>query len=69
MQSSRKLLFIALTLIVAGVGGFFLFLYVTGHNPDETPLTALEWVIGGMLIGPGFFYLLRWRAIRDRQRS
>ncbi|TDK35447.1 hypothetical protein E2F50_14475 [Rhizobium deserti] len=65
MQSSRKGLFVALAMIIAGVAGFFLFLYVTGHDPDESPLTLMEWVIGGMLIGPGFGYLTKWRKMRD----
>ena len=49
MESSRKGLFFALALLVAGLAAFFLFLYVTGHDPDERPLTLVEWVIGGML--------------------
>lgn len=59
MRGSRKNLFVALSLIVAGVAAFFLFLYLTGHDPDETPLTLVEWVIGGILIGPGFGYLIK----------
>lgn len=66
MQSSRKSLFLALTMIIAGVLAFFLFLYVTGHDPDERPLTLMEWVIAGILIGPGFGYLMKWRRLRDR---
>jgi uncharacterized membrane-anchored protein YitT (DUF2179 family) len=62
MRGSRKNLFVALSLIVVGVAAFFLFLYLTGHDPDETPLTLVEWVIGGILIGPGFGYLIKWRA-------
>lgn len=59
MRGSRRKLFVALSLIVAGVPAFFLFLYLTGHDPDETPLTLVEWVIGGILIGPGFGYLIK----------
>lgn len=59
MRGSRRNLFGALSLIVAGVAAFFLFLYLTGHDPDETPLTLVEWVIGGILIGPGFGYLIK----------
>ena len=66
MQSSRKGLFVALGLLVAGVAAFFLFLYLTGHDPDERPLTLAEWVIAGMLVGPGFGYLLRWRKTKDQ---
>jgi uncharacterized membrane-anchored protein YitT (DUF2179 family) len=65
MESSRKNLLVALSMIVAGVAAFFLFLYLTGHDPDESPLTLTEWVIGGILIGPGFGYLIKWRRARD----
>ncbi|TCP90365.1 hypothetical protein C8J31_101203 [Rhizobium sp. PP-CC-2G-626] len=66
MQNSRNSLILALALIVAGILAFFLFLYLTGHDPDESPLTLIEWVIGGALIGPGFGYLIRWRKMKDR---
>ena len=66
MQNSRHSLILALALIVAGILAFFLFLYLTGHDPDERPLTLIEWVIGGILIGPGFGYLVRWRRAKDR---
>ncbi|MBX5165259.1 MULTISPECIES: hypothetical protein [unclassified Rhizobium] len=65
MQSSRKDLLIALALIAAGFVAFFLFLYLTGHDPDERPLTLIEWVIGGILIVPGFGYLVKWRRAKD----
>ncbi|MCO5730563.1 hypothetical protein [Rhizobium sp. SSA_523] len=64
MDSSRKRLLHELALIVGGVLAFFLFLFITGHDPDERPLTLLEWVIGGALIGPGFGYLLKWRGAK-----
>ena len=66
MQNSRNSLILALALIVAGILAFFLFLCLTGHDPDESPLTLIEWVIGGILIGPGFGYLVRWRRAKDR---
>ncbi|MDQ0250656.1 hypothetical protein ACCC88_12140 [Sphingomonas sp. Sphisp140] len=66
MQKDRKSLLIAVALIVAGVAAFFLFLFVTGHDPDERPLTLFEWVLGGILIGPGFGYLLKARNGQDR---
>ncbi|WP_323572199.1 MULTISPECIES: hypothetical protein [unclassified Rhizobium] len=47
MQKSHKSLILALALIIGGVLAFFLFLYLTGHDPDESPLTLIEWVIGG----------------------
>lgn len=53
-------------MIVGGILAFFLFLYLTGHDPDESPLTLIEWVIAGVLIGPGFGYLVRWRKAKDR---
>jgi len=66
MQNSRKSLIVALAMIVGGILAFFLFLYLTGHDPDESPLTLIEWVIAGVLIGPGFGYLVRWRRAKDR---
>ena len=66
MQNSRNRLIFALALIVGGVLAFFLFLYVTGPDPDERPLTLVEWVIAGALIGPGFGYLVRWRKTKER---
>ena len=66
MQSSRKALLVALALIAGGIAAFFLFLYLTGHDPDERPLELYEWVIGGALIGPGFGYLLQWSRRQDR---
>lgn len=53
-------------MIVGGILAFFLFLYLTGHDPDERPLTLIEWLIAGVLIGPGFGYLVRWRRAKDR---
>jgi len=66
MQSQRKSLFLSLALIAAGILAFFLFLFLTGHDPDETPLTPMEWMLAGALIAPGFVYPLRWRAQKDR---
>ncbi|MBP2460483.1 ABC-type multidrug transport system permease subunit [Rhizobium sp. PvP014] len=66
MQSSRKSLIFALAMIVGGILAFFLLLYLTGHDPDESPLTLIDWVIAGVLIGPGFGYLVRWRRAKDR---
>ncbi|MBB4097333.1 hypothetical protein [Sphingomonas kyeonggiensis] len=53
-------------MIVAGLAAFFLFLFVTGHDPDERPLTLFEWVLAGALIAPGFGYLLKWRNPQNR---
>jgi hypothetical protein len=64
VQSSRKALLTAIVLIFGGVALFFLFLFLTGHDPDERPLTLVEWVLGGALIGPGFGYLINWRRSR-----
>ena len=66
MQNAHKSLIFALAMIVGGILAFFLFLYLTGHDPDESPLTLIEWVIAGVLIGPGFGYLVRWRRAKDR---
>jgi len=66
MQKDRKGLLVALAMIVAGVVAFFLFLFATGHDPDERPLTVFEWMLGGVLIAPGFGYLLKWRNAQSR---
>lgn len=68
MESTRKHLVVALALLVAGVAVFFLFLYVTGHDPDDRPLTLVEWAIAGILVAPGFGYLIRWRKTKDRRQ-
>ncbi|AYM57526.1 MULTISPECIES: hypothetical protein [Agrobacterium] len=67
MKGFRDSVLFPLTLLTGGVVAFFLFLYVTGHDPDERPLTLVEWVIGGMLIGPGFGYLVKWRKMKNNR--
>ncbi len=64
MQGSCRNLLVALALTTVGVAAFFLFLYLTGHDPDDSPLTLKEWMIAGVLIGPGFGYLMKWRRAR-----
>ncbi|QCL97377.1 hypothetical protein [Agrobacterium tumefaciens] len=66
MSNSSRDLIIAAALIVGGLVAFFLFLYLTGRDPDESPLGLMEWVIAGALLGPGFGYLLKWRKNRGR---
>ncbi|AYM08806.1 hypothetical protein G6L26_023850 [Agrobacterium radiobacter] len=66
MSNSSRDLIIAATLIIGGLAAFFLFLYLTGHDPDESPLGLMEWIIAGALLGPGFGYLLKWRKTRGR---
>lgn len=66
MSNSSRDLIIAATLIIGGLAAFFLFLYLTGHDPDESPLSLMEWIIAGALLGPGFGYLLKWRKTRGR---
>ena len=61
MHSFRRSLMFPIVLLAAGVAAFFLFLFVIGHDPDEKPLALIHWVVGGLLIGPGFGYLLKWR--------
>ena len=67
MKGFRDSVLFPITLLIGGVIAFFLFLYVTGHDPDERPLALVEWVIGGALIGPGFGYLIKWRRAKDRR--
>ena len=66
MQSSRKGFLTAVGLILGSLALFFLFLFFTGHDPDERPLTLVEWMLGGALIGPGFGYLINWKRSRPR---
>lgn len=65
MQASNKQLYIAAALICGGVLVFFGILALMGVDPDERPLGVAEWILGGMLILPGFFYLIKWRRMRD----
>lgn len=51
--------------MVSGILAFFPFLYLTGHEPDESPLTLIEWVGGGAFVGPGVSYLVRWRKAKN----
>ncbi|PYG59888.1 MULTISPECIES: hypothetical protein [Rhizobium/Agrobacterium group] len=67
MRGFRDSVLFPITLLISGVVVFFLFLYVTGHDPDERPLTLAEWVIGDMLIGPGFGYLVKWRNMKNNR--
>ncbi|RYH95537.1 MAG: hypothetical protein EON48_18935 [Acetobacteraceae bacterium] len=69
MEGSRKRLLVALALIAGGVLAFFAFLAVLGIDPDDRPLGLLEWIVAGVLIGPGFGYLIQWRRLKDRQPS
>lgn len=65
MQGSRKGLLVALALITGGVLAFFAFLALMGIDPDERPIGLFGWIIAGMLIGPGFGYLIQWRRMKD----
>lgn len=68
MQSLRTQLLVALAAIVAGVLAFFVFLHLVGVDGDTVPLGLREWVVAGLLVGPGFGLLIRWRAARDARR-
>ena len=65
-HSSRKAFVVACALILGGIALFFLLLWLTGHDPDERPLSLFEWVLAGILIAPGVRYLIRWRQGRSR---
>lgn len=41
MSNSSRDLIIAATLIIGGLAAFFFFLYLTGHDPDESPLEQI----------------------------
>ncbi len=69
MKGFRDSVLFPITVLIGGVIAFFLFLYLTGHDPDERPLTLVEWVIGGALIGPGFGNLIKWRRAKDRRSA
>ena len=65
VQSSRTHLLGALAMIAGGVAAFFVVLALMGIDPDERPLGLLGWVLGGVLIGPGFGYLVRWKKTQN----
>lgn len=69
MQGSRKGLFVALALIFGGVLAFFAFLAVMGIDPDKRQIGLVEWIVAGVLIGPGFGYLIQWRRTKDHVRD
>lgn len=48
MKGFRDSVLFPITLLIGGVIAFFLFLYLTGHDPDERPLTLVEWVMAGL---------------------
>ena len=66
MTSSRKALLLALGWIAGGTLLFLLFLGVSGDADDNHPFGLLDWVVAGVLIGPGFGYLLRWKHRQGR---
>lgn len=68
MQGSRRGLYVALGLIAGGVVAFFAILGVLGIDPDKQDVGLFGWVLGGVLIGPGFGYLIRWRKQQDEAR-
>ena len=68
MQGSRRDLYLALGLIAGGVVAFFAILGVLGIDPDKQPLGVFGWVLGGVLIGPGFGFLIRWRRQAEEAR-
>lgn len=61
MQKPRKQLLLALGAIVVGTLGFLAFLAVTGDADDGHSLGMIDWVVAGMLIGPGFGLLIKSR--------
>ncbi len=65
MQGSRQRLLFALALIAGGILAFFAYLALMGIDPAERPLGLSEWIVAGLLIGPGFRYLIQWRRMRD----
>lgn len=66
VPASRKGLLLALALILAGLIFFLLFLGVTDDGSDDRPLGLLDWVVAGVLIGPGFGYLIKWKQMQGR---
>ena len=69
MGGTRRELLVAVAVIAGGVLAFFLYLGAMGVDPDIHPLGLLDWVVGGMLIAPGFGLLIRWRRGRDLVRA
>ncbi len=69
MQGSSKQLLIAVALTFGGVLVFFGILALLGIDPDEHPLGLAEWVLGGILIAPGFRALIKWRRQREVRKK
>ena len=55
-------------LLAAGVVLFIAYMAVMGIGDDGRPVGLVHWVVGGILIGPGFGSLIRWRKLRDAAR-
>ena len=58
------MLWIALAATAAGVVAFLAYLGFVCGECDDHPFGMLDWVVGGVLIGPGFGLLIKWRAAR-----
>ena len=60
MPGRRRQLFIALGMIAVGVVAFLVYLDLTCGECNG-PFGLLDWVIAGLLIGPGFGFLIKWK--------
>ena len=69
MQNSRKGLFVAVGMIAGGTLAFFVFLEFMGIDLDQRPLGLFGWMVGGVLIGPGFGYLIKWKRMQNNLRD
>ncbi len=65
MRKPGKELLLALALIAGGTLAFLVFLAVTGDG-DDRPFGLLDWIVGGVTIGPGFGALIKSRQQQGR---
>jgi hypothetical protein len=62
-------LLIAIAVIALGVVAFLAYLSFVCGDCDNHSYSFLDWVIGGVLIGPGFGLLVRWVKARNEARA
>lgn len=68
VPAQRRSLLIALAVIAVGVVAYFAYLSWACGECDNHAYTVLDWVIAGVLMGPGFGLLVRWAKRRNESR-
>ena len=60
---------VAIASITVGVVAYFAYLSWVCGDCDNHAYSLLDWVIAGVLIGPGFGLLIRWAKARNDARG